>query len=74
MSDEDEGAVKRRLKRSLDRPRPGPLPRPKVEPGVQKQIGRDLQAMYDELVREPLPDHLSDLAQRIGPRGRKAVH
>jgi hypothetical protein len=45
-----------------------------VEPGVQKQIGRDLQAMYDELVREPLPDHLSDLAQRIGPRGRKAVH
>jgi hypothetical protein len=32
-----------------------------VSPGLEATIGRALQAHYQELVREPIPDRLLDL-------------
>jgi hypothetical protein len=33
-------------------------PRAKIGRAIQDQIGRELRAMYEELLRQPLPEHL----------------
>ncbi len=39
---------------------------PQVGRGAQEQIGTALRGMYDELLAEPVPDHLADLVRRLG--------
>jgi hypothetical protein len=41
--------------------------RPKVrfDPGVQAHIGRQLKAMFDEVVHEPMPDNLLRLLDSL---------
>ena len=35
---------------------------------VQARIGQQLRAMYDEVVNEGVPQHISDLVRRLGDR------
>ena len=37
-----------------------------IAPRIQEEIGRELRTMYDELVRQPVPDHLLALVDRLG--------
>jgi hypothetical protein len=32
--------------------------KPKLDRAIQERIGRELRAMYDDLLRQPLPPHL----------------
>ena len=36
----------------------GIAPKPKIDRAVQDKIGRELRAMYEELLRQPLPENL----------------
>jgi Anti-sigma factor NepR len=52
----------------------GREPNPKIGRAIQDQIGRELRAMYEELLRQPLPEHLvaplrasSDVPAAAGP-------
>jgi hypothetical protein len=38
---------------------------PKLEPGAQKALGRELRAMYDELIEEPVPDRFLQLLDQL---------
>lgn len=49
---DDPGKAGRRTKSSFD-------------PGVQAHIGRQLKAMFDEVVHEPMPDHLVQLLDAL---------
>ena len=40
-------------------------PEPQIEPALQRQIGQSLQAMYSDLLNQPVPDHLLDLVKRL---------
>jgi hypothetical protein len=33
--------------------------KPKIDRAIQDKIGRELRAMYEELVRQPLPERLT---------------
>ncbi len=37
----------------------------KLEPGAQKVLGRELRAMYNELVEEPVPDRFVKLLDEL---------
>ena len=39
------------------------------DPGVQAHIGRQLKAMFDEVVHEPMPDHLVRLLDALQAPG-----
>lgn len=39
------------------------------DPGVQAHIGRQLKAMFDEVVHEPMPDHLVRLLDALQSPG-----
>jgi aromatic ring-cleaving dioxygenase len=43
-------------------------PRREVRLGreVQARIGQQLRAMYDDVVKEGVPNHISDLVRRLG--------
>jgi hypothetical protein len=45
---------------------------PRVDPPAQKQLGARLRAAYQDLVSEPVPDHLSDLVRRLEAADRRA--
>jgi hypothetical protein len=38
---------------------------------VQVKIGQHLRTMYDEVVKQGVPDHLNDLLQRLDRAGDK---
>ena len=38
----------------------------KLDPDLQAHIGRQLRSLYDEVLQEPVPDHLRDLLQQLG--------
>lgn len=38
---------------------------------AEKQIGRELQALYDKIVAEPLPDQLVELLRKLSPEAEK---
>ena len=44
----------------------------KLGPDLQAHIGRQLRSMYDEVLKEPVPDRLRDLLQQLEqkPRGQ----
>ena len=37
----------------------------KLGPDLQAHIGRQLRSMYDEVLKEPVPDRLRDLLQQL---------
>lgn len=39
---------------------------------VQVKIGQHLRTMYDEVVKQGVPDHLSNLLQKLDDAGGKA--
>jgi hypothetical protein len=39
---------------------------------VQVKIGQHLRTMYDEVVKQGVPDHLNDLLQQLDDAGEKA--
>ena len=39
---------------------------------VQVKIGQHLRTMYDEVVKQGVPDHLSDLLQKLDRSGDKS--
>ena len=38
----------------------------KLGPDLQAHIGRQLRSLYDEVLKQPVPEHLRDLLQRLG--------
>jgi hypothetical protein len=40
-------------------------PAAKLGPDLQAHIGRQLRSLYDEALKEPVPDRLRDLLQRL---------
>lgn len=54
----------------VDVPAPSVFAPEQVKPGLsrrdQNRIGQQLQAMYDMLCDEPVPQHLQDLIRRLG--------
>ena len=45
-----------------------------LDPNIQDQIGRALRAMYDDLVQQPVPDHLLAFLNLLGQPGRRSEH
>lgn len=41
---------------------------------VQSKIGQQLRAMYDEVVREGVPDRFADLLRRLDSGGSEGPH
>jgi hypothetical protein len=37
----------------------------KLGPDLQAHIGRQLRSLYDEVLKEPVPDRLRDLLQQL---------
>ncbi len=75
MSDsEDELFARGNPRRNRPVPDGKPLQRPKgsgrtdwpeVSRSAQNQIGTGLRSLYDELLKEPVPEHLTDLIHRL---------
>ena len=42
-----------------------------LSPNLQAHIGRHVRAMFDEVAREPLPEHLLRLLQDLERTGEK---
>jgi hypothetical protein len=40
----------------------------KLGPELQAHIGRQLRSLYDAVLKEPVPDRLHDLLQRLGQK------
>jgi hypothetical protein len=40
---------------------------------VQARIGQQLRALYDEVVKEGVPDHITDLVRRLSEQDDPAV-
>jgi hypothetical protein len=38
---------------------------PRIDSSAQAQLGARLRAAYENLVSEPVPEHLSDLVRRL---------
>jgi hypothetical protein len=45
--------------------RPPNKPHPRLGREVQARIGQQLRAMYDDVVDQGVPDHISDLVRRL---------
>jgi Anti-sigma factor NepR len=45
-----------------------PKPEPRLGREVQAKIGQQLRAMYDDVVNQGVPDHISDLIRRFTER------
>jgi len=43
----------------------------KLGPDLQAHIGRQLRSMYDEVLKEPVPDRLRDLLQQLEQKPTK---
>jgi hypothetical protein len=46
-------------------PRAGVRPQPAFESAILQEIGRELRSTYQDLVSEPLPEHLSCILERL---------
>jgi hypothetical protein len=46
-------------------PSPATLPTPPLASDLQSHIGRQLQAVYDEVLHEPVPDRFLKLLQEL---------
>ena len=73
-SDADNGATLPRPE--LGQPRCGTRTRtsdPRLSPDAQDRIGRDLRALYEALLLEPLPESILDLVARLGSTPRRSI-
>jgi hypothetical protein len=52
---------------TMNQQQPGPPRKSEVRLGreVQARIGQQLRAMYDDVVKEGVPDHIQDLVRRL---------
>jgi hypothetical protein len=50
---------------SMGRATPQQKPEVRLGREVQARIGQQLRAMYDDLVNQGVPDHISDLVRRL---------
>ncbi len=48
-----------------DRAAPGPKSTPRLKPQVQEHIGRQLRAVYDDVLKQPLPDRFRELMDKL---------
>ena len=72
MFDQDKRTTPIRLSKS----RCGALIRLSVtnlDRGLQDRIGRELRGMYAELLRQPIPDRILDLVERLGRTPRRSI-
>lgn len=44
---------------------PAPRPAPRLKPQVQEHIGRQLRAVYDDVLKQPLPDRFRELMDKL---------
>lgn len=64
----------------MDQKKTGLDAKPKIDRIVQDRIGRELRAMYEELLRQPLPENLlaplrtSDAVHTARSKLEEAVH
>lgn len=47
---------------------PRPTPQPALQPQVQDHIGRQLRALYDDVLSQPVPDRFKELMDRLDQR------
>jgi hypothetical protein len=40
-------------------------PAPTIQPQIQEHIGRQLRALYDDLLNQPVPDRFSELLEQL---------
>lgn len=45
--------------------RPRGEPAPRMKPQVQEHIGRQLRAVYDDVLKQPLPDRFRELMDKL---------
>jgi len=45
-----------------------PTPQPGLQPQVQDHIGRQLRALYDDVLGQPVPDRFKELMDRLDQR------
>lgn len=43
-------------------------PQPGLQPQVQDHIGRQLRALYDDVLSQPVPDRFKELMERLDQR------
>jgi hypothetical protein len=53
------------------RPDASPAIEAGLSPNLQAHIGRHLRASFDEIAREPIPDHLLQLLKELDRSGDK---
>jgi len=73
-SDEDDGADLPRPE--MGQPRSGSRTRAsdlRLSPDAQDRIGRDLRALYEALLLEPLPERILDLVARLGSTPQRSL-
>ena len=46
---------------------------PQLHQGLQDRIGRDLRALYGQLLCEPIPDRLINLVERLDRAPRRSI-
>jgi hypothetical protein len=56
---------------SVTRIQETPRANPRLDPAAEARIGRKLKAMYDQVVNEPVPDHLLDLLGKLDASSKK---
>jgi hypothetical protein len=49
----------------------GALPHGRLGRDVQAKIGNQLRALYDDIVKEGVPDRFVELLQRLDDKGQK---
>ena len=56
---------------TMNQRQPSPPRKSEVRLGreVQARIGQQLRAMYDDVVKEGVPDHIQDLVRRLSEQG-----
>lgn len=48
---------------------PVPASAPGLQPQIQDHIGRQLRALYDDVLSQPVPDRFKELMERLDHKG-----
>ena len=54
-----------RVAAAQDPAAPSPRAAPRLKPQVQEHIGRQLRAVYDDVLKQPLPDRFRELMDKL---------
>ena len=66
----DKALPSRLPEESRSTPRAGPA-RPLSDVELLAEIGRELRAVYDDLFREPVPEHLAAIIEKLEGGGKE---